>query len=250
MISSVFGSSCAAVCRSWRSGLPDYPSDQRVGEFCTARILELEGVREGGGELGSSCSRIIFLARWRRDFTVSSGMPRDDAVSFTLSSSTMRITNTTRNGSGRSSIARSSRSRTWLRAAVASGSIRRRCAMPMIWIAAARAFDRIQRNDDVLSVKAIDGLVHHDACQPRREACIRTEFREIRERTQIRFLHHVFGFAVVAHDRPCDPIEPLIVTPNDQAQRRRTSLSRDTHEFGIDEPGQLQLRSGLLQHAH
>ena len=33
-----------------RSGIPDKSSQQRIGEFPTARILELKDVREGRGE--------------------------------------------------------------------------------------------------------------------------------------------------------------------------------------------------------
>ena len=70
------------------------------------------------------------------------------------------------------------------------------------------------------------------------------------ERAQIGLLHHVLGLSVIPDDRPCDPVEPLIVPSNDQAQRGRTPLPRETHEFGIDQSGQLQLGGGLLRHAH
>ena len=113
-----------------------------------------------------------------------------------------------------------------------------------------KAFDRLQRDMNVLSLTAADRLVDHDTSQPHGEACIRTELSEVRERAQIGILHHVLSLSVIADDGACDAIEPLIVTPDDQAQRGRTSLSRETHEFGVDEPRQLQLRSGLLRHAH
>ena len=96
-------------------------------------------------------------------------------------------------------------------------------------------------------MKAVDRLVRDDARQPCRKACIGTELPSS-ERAQIRLLQHVLGFRVVPDDCPCDPIEPLIVTPNDQAQRGRTALLRNAHELRIDEAGQLQLQSGLLGH--
>ena len=70
------------------------------------------------------------------------------------------------------------------------------------------------------------------------------------ERAQIGLLHHVLGLSVIPDDRPRDPVEPLIMTPNDQAQRGRTPLPRETHEFGIDQSGQRQLGGGLLRHVH
>ena len=91
-------------------------------------------------------------------------------------------------------------------------------------------------------------LVDDDARQPCCKARVRTEFREMPKRAQIGLLHHVLGLSVIPDDRPCDPVEPLIVTPNDQAQRGRTPLPRETHEFGIDQSGQLQLGGGLLRH--
>ena len=114
-----------------------------------------------------------FLARWRRVFTVSSGMPRDDAVSLTLSCSTMRITNTTRNGAGRLSIARSSNSRTWLRAAAGLG-IEMRHADDLS-LNPVELVERVQWNRRVPSMKAIDRLVGDDARQPSRKACVGTE---------------------------------------------------------------------------
>ena len=64
------------------------------------------------------------------------------------------------------------------------------------------------------------------------------------ERAQIGLLHHVLGLSVIPDDRPRDPVEPLIMTPNNQAQRGHTPLTRETHEFGIDQSGQRQLEVG------
>ena len=77
-------------------------------------------------------------------------------------------------------------------------------------------------------------LVDDDARQPGCKARVRTECREMPKRAQIGLLHHVLGLSVIPDDRPCDPVEPLIVPSNDQAQRGRAPLPRETHEFGID----------------
>jgi hypothetical protein len=86
-------------------------SEQSVSERGTAGVLERERVRERGTELRLQLLTHELLGAMGRVFTVSSEIPEDDAVSLTLSCSTRRITNTTRKGVGRLSIARSSNSR-------------------------------------------------------------------------------------------------------------------------------------------
>ncbi|ALX40976.1 RNA polymerase subunit sigma-24 [Burkholderia humptydooensis] len=65
-------------------------------------------------EFDLACER--FARKWRLR-TVASGMPRQRAVSSTLSSSTERSTNTIRNACGNCSSCRSSRPRSSARAA-------------------------------------------------------------------------------------------------------------------------------------
>jgi hypothetical protein len=163
----------------------------------------------------------------------------------------MRIMNTTRNGSGRLSIALQQI------ADLASGGAPLRIELgreirhgtdPGIQ---PRDFvDRIERDHDGLWSKMADSLVDDDARQPCCKTRVRTEVREVFERAQIGLLHDILGLSIVPDDRTRDAVEPLIVTPNDQAQRGCTPLKREAHEFGIDHSGQRQLGGGLLRHVH
>ena len=87
-----------------RSATSREPREQRVGELRAAGVLERERVGESRAELGLELLTHELLG------------PMKTALHR------RRITNTTRKGAGKLSIARSSNSRTWPLAAVFSGS--------------------------------------------------------------------------------------------------------------------------------
>jgi hypothetical protein len=76
-------------------------------------------------------------------------------------------------------------------------------------------------------------FIHGDAGKPRRKTRVAAKAAEMGKGFDIRFLDHIFGFAVIPQNAAGDPVQPAIVPLHDGAKRRVVTGERTPNEFGI-----------------
>ena len=172
---------------------------------------------------------------WSLVFTVSGRKPSARAVSSMLISSTARIMNTIRNGSGSSSMLRSRRSPISCRAAACSGSMVPPPSGNGIALAPAGGVESIQVDDRMPLAPAPERFVQHDPCQPCREAGVIAELTHGCESPDVGFLKHVLGLAVVLHDTSGDAVKALVVAQHDGAESARLASLGQEHQIEVVE---------------
>ena len=77
------------------------------------------------------------------------------------------------------------------------------------------------------------GLVESDATDPCGEARWLGELVEIREGSEPRLLHDVLGIAIVAKHRPCDAIEPPIVSAQELLEQIALAFGNAPHDLVV-----------------
>lgn len=79
----------------------------------------------------------------------------------------------------------------------------------------------------------LQSFIHGDAGKPCRKTGIAAKAAEMGKGFDIRFLDHIFGFAVIPQNAAGDPVQPAIVPLHDGAKRRVVTGERTPNEFGI-----------------
>src|SRR5262245_32485886 len=129
-----------------------------------------------------------------------------------------------------------------------SSSDRGPLALPFAPLFAPDVADRRERKIDDLGLIAIgpislpvdsrslapqtpQGFVHGDAGYPGAERCVAAEGLKTRKRPDVGFLHHVFGFGIIAHDAPRNAKQSPIVPERDSSDRGFVTLAREPHQI-------------------
>jgi len=73
----------------------------------------------------------------------------------------------------------------------------------------------VTRDEIDLANVRLECFVNGDAREPSRKACLGPKLREVRERLDVRLLHHVLGIGLAAKDGPRGAIEASVVTTNE-----------------------------------
>jgi hypothetical protein len=94
-------------------------------------------------------------------------------------------------------------------------------------------FESFQVCRRAFTPKPPQSFIHGDAGKPCRKTGIAAKAAETGKGFDIRFLDHIFGFAVIPQDAAGDPVQPAIVPLHDGAKRRIVMGERTPDEFGI-----------------
>lgn len=193
----------------------------------------------------ANASRSRRRARCNLVFTVSGRRPRAWAVSSMLISSTARIMNTTRKGSGNPSMTRSRRPLISCRATARSGSTVSLASGNGITAALsrpARGVETVEIDARTPPAHAPERFVEDDPCQPCREVGLVAEPAHGREGPYVAFLEHILGLAVIAYDAAGDAVEPPVVAQHDSAEGARLALLGQERQLAVIERRESRLR--------
>ena len=103
----------------------------------------------------------------------------------------------------------------------------------MICASVSLRFESFQVHSRTFAPQPPQSFIHGDAGKPCRKRGIAAKAVQMGKGVDIRFLDHIFGFAIIPQDAAGDPVKPAIVPLHDGAKRRVVTGERAPNEFGI-----------------
>jgi hypothetical protein len=94
-------------------------------------------------------------------------------------------------------------------------------------------FESFQVHNRALTPQPPQGFVHGDAGKPCRKAGVAANPAQTGKGGDIRFLDHIFGFAVIPQNAARNPIKSAIVPLHDGTKCRVVTGEGAPYEFGI-----------------